>query len=65
MGIAEEDSYNLTPKVREPAQAPVLIGQVEILAKLGAGDFGAVEALLTRRWFTAASDHTQYDERDS
>jgi len=57
MGIAEEDSYNLTPIVRELAQAAVLIGQLEILGKLSAGDLGAVEALLTCHWFTAAGDH--------
>jgi hypothetical protein len=59
MGIAEEDSYDSTPKVGELAQAPVLIGQVEILAEPSAGHFGAVEALSTRGWFTAAGDYTQ------
>jgi hypothetical protein len=48
MGIAEEDSYNLAPKLRELACVPGVVGQPEILAKLGAGDFSAVEAL--KRW---------------
>jgi len=32
---------------------------VEILPELSAGHFGAVEALSTRGWFTAAGDYTQ------
>jgi hypothetical protein len=64
MGITKEDSYNVTPKIREPAQAPVLISEVEIRAKLGADDLGAVEAWLVRRRLAAAREKTVHDDAE-